>query len=184
VKLKNARIRNDCERYGGLQGAPEGRGMSDQPFYSPKAQASLRLIVFSSLLCTAACGKDLPPGPSELETGITVYEHANYEGESAHITSDIADLDDYKGPCVSLHIGINGNSYRDSWDDCISSVRVAPGWIATLYRGPDYGDDQVTVTNDVPNLTAFPHDCIWGGLNDCVTSIRVRPDVPRVTVPR
>ena len=142
------------------------------------SQPALGLVVLSSMLWMAACQKDLPPGPSEFETGITVYEHANFQGESAHITSDIANLEDYKGPRVTYTYGFLGSvptaTPHNSWDDCISSVRVAPGWSATLYRDPHYEDDQVTVTTDVPNFTAIPHDCPEDGLNDCVSSIRIR----------
>jgi hypothetical protein len=41
-----------------------------------------------------------------------VFEHDEYEGEMLTVTSDIADLDDVRGPC--------GND----WDDCISSIQV------------------------------------------------------------
>jgi len=32
----------------------------------------------------------------------------------------------------------------------------------------------ITVTEDVANLQLAPHDCPHGGLNDCITSIRVK----------
>jgi len=118
--------------------------------------------------CTA---KDLPMAPSDFSTGIIVYEHANYLGNSAHIIADIPDLRDFRGPC--LHDSDDG-TVRD-WNDCISSVRVAPGWRATLYRDPNYRDDSLDVTEDVPNLQLVrQHDCPKEGLNDCVSSVRVR----------
>jgi hypothetical protein len=43
---------------------------------------------------------------------VTVYEDPRYRGESVTFTSDIADLDDVKGPC------------GDDFDDCISSIRI------------------------------------------------------------
>jgi hypothetical protein len=76
---------------------------------------------------------------------------------------------------ISLRYPYGTTDY--SWDDCISSVRVAPGWSATLYRDPDYDDDHVTVTSDVPDFTAFPHDCPEDGLNDCVSSYSDSPAV-------
>lgn len=116
----------------------------------------------------------LPTAPSEVVTGIVVYEHSNFGGASAHITADISDLDRFDGPCEhSTSDTIGSGSFFD-WNDCISSVRVAPGWSATLYRGSDYRDDSLTVTADVPNLATVAHDCSEGGLNDCVTSIRVQ----------
>jgi len=115
-----------------------------------------------------ACADDLPTSPSDLTAGIIIYEHANYLGESALILEDISDLSGVKGPCNVPAGGSEGN-----WNDCISSVRVAPGWNATLYRDPSYGDDRLTITADVPNLQLVDHDCRTGGLNDCVSSIRV-----------
>ncbi len=118
--------------------------------------------------CTA---KDLPMAPSDFSTGIIVYEHANYLGNSAHIVGDIPDLRAFRGPC--LHES-DDDTVRD-WNDCISSVRVAPGWRATLYRDPNYRDDSLDVTEDVPNLQLVrQHDCPKEGLNDCVSSVRVR----------
>ena len=116
-----------------------------------------------------------PTEPSEPTTGIIVYEHANFRGESAHITSDVDDLSDFIGPCEHEQKDSDflpgGVSY--DWNDCISSVRVAPGWRTTLYRGTRYRDDSLDITADVANLVLAPHDCDHGGLNDCVSSIRV-----------
>jgi len=124
----------------------------------------------------AGCEKELPTGPSELTSGIVVYEHANYVGRSAHITEDIRDLGEVTGPCQHESGGpVSGSIPYFDWDDCISSVKVAPGWRATLYRDPNYRDDSLDITADVPNLQLVTeHDCPKGGLNDCVSSIRVR----------
>jgi len=117
--------------------------------------------------CTA---QELPMAPSDFSTGIILYEHANFLGNSAHISSDIADLRDFRGPCI--HETDDGTT-RD-WNDCISSVRVAPGWRATLYRAPNYRDDSLDIAGDVPNLQLVrQHDCPRDGLNDCVSSVRV-----------
>ena len=113
---------------------------------------------------------ELPMAPTALTTGVILYEHANFLGNSAHLTADIADLRDFRGPCFE---GDDASS-RD-WNDCVSSVRVAPGWRATLYRGANYGDDSLEITEDVANLQLVrQHDCDRGGLNDCVSSVRVR----------
>jgi len=50
----------------------------------------------------------VPPG-----LRVTVYEDPHYRGASATFTSDVADLDDVKGPCGG------------DFDDCISSIRVS-----------------------------------------------------------
>jgi hypothetical protein len=118
------------------------------------------------------CGEEeLPMAPSNFSTGIIVYEHANFLGNSAHITSDMPDLRDFRGPCVHES---DGSVDRD-WNDCISSVRVAAGWRATLYRGPGYRDDSLDIVGDVSNLQLVAqHDCPRDGLNDCVSSVRLR----------
>ena len=114
---------------------------------------------------------ELPMEPSDFATGIIVYEHANYLGNSAHLTGDMEDLRDFRGPCIHESV----DSVTRDWNDCISSVRVAPGWRATLYRAPDYHDDSLDITEDVPNLQLVrQHDCPNDGLNDCVSSVRVR----------
>jgi hypothetical protein len=115
------------------------------------------------------CQKSLPTAPSDLASGIVVYEHANYLGASAHITQDVKDLKDFKGPCV---VSV-GDDPEEVWNDCISSVRVAPGWRATLYRDDGFKGDQLQITEDTPNLQLVPGDCSKGGFNDCVTAIRI-----------
>ena len=133
-----------------------------------------RLAPAIALTLALGCQKSLPTAPSELTTGITVYEHANFQGESAHITGDTDNLRDFKGPCEHSDTDANGvSSTSYDWNDCISSVRVAPGWRATLYRGSGYRDDSLEITADVANLQLVAHDCEHDGLNDCVSSIRV-----------
>jgi len=130
------------------------------------------LMILVALL--AACQKELPMAPSDLASGIVVYEHANYLGASAHITTDVDDLTDFKGPCLrTTNCSPNGLcDYTESWDDCISSVRVAPGWQAVLWEDDDYSGDRLTVTEDIPNLDVT-RGCSSRGFNDCVTSIRL-----------
>jgi hypothetical protein len=121
------------------------------------------------------CHTNLPSAPSELLSGIVVYEDANFLGRSALITKDISDLSGVNGPCEHSEPGPSSTSNTVfNWNDCISSVKVAPGWRATLYRDDGYLDDSLDVVLDVPNLQLVGHDCPHGGLNDCVTSIRVR----------
>jgi hypothetical protein len=138
----------------------------------PTAGVGLMLVALGAM----ACQKSLPTGPSELDTGIVVFEDAHFTGRSAHITEDIRDLRDVRGPCEHYDSDATGGGrYTYDWNDCISSVRVAPGWRATLYRGDGYDDDSLEITSDAPNLQLITqHDCPKDGLNDCVTSIRVR----------
>ena len=133
-----------------------------------------RLIVVASLavifLMASACDKSLPGGPSELTEGIVIYEDNNYRGKSALITHDLADLKDFKGPCFTP--GDSPGTGESNWNDCVSSVRVAPGWKATLFGDDDYRGSQLEVTADVPDLKFVPGRC-GSGMDDCVTSIRV-----------
>src|ERR1700704_3702803 len=97
------------------------------------------MIFASAILLFDGCRDKLPMAPSDLTTGVVIYQHANFLGESAHITADISNLEDGRGPCVRTETDSDGNtSSKDSWDDCASSIRVAPGWRATLYEDPNY----------------------------------------------
>lgn len=132
------------------------------------------------LLLLAACSKNLPGAPSELTTGITIYENANFGGASALLTKDVSDLKGYNGPCEheSTTYRPDGTPMTFStydWNDCVSSIRVAPGWRATVYRDDDFKGQSLEITADVPNLQLVPGSCDHDGLNDCITSIRVRP---------
>jgi hypothetical protein len=133
-----------------------------------------RVVLCLLLLAALAPGcedPELPFSPSSLDTGIVLFEHANFHGNSAHITSDIRDLREFQGPC--LHDDGEGGGGRD-WNDCVSSIRVAPGWRATLYRGTGFDDDELEITADVPNLQLVDGDCPHDGMNDCISSVRVR----------
>lgn len=137
----------------------------------PLPGLGLAFVVLSAALVHGCDEQELPMEPSSLTDGVILYEHANFHGNAAHITSDVADLRDFRGPCVHG----DGGSDSGDWNDCVSSVRVAPGWTATLYRGPDYKDDTLEIAADVSNLQLVrQHDCPKDGLNDCVSSVRVR----------
>ena len=135
----------------------------------------MKRMTMTALVLLLGCEKTLPNAPSELTTGIVVYEHANYLGDSAHITGDIRDLKSFKGPCERSESSGNPpySSTVQEWNDCISSVRVAPGWRATFYEHDGFDGDHLDVTEDISNLQLAPGDCSKGGFNDCTTSIRV-----------
>jgi len=135
----------------------------------PRASGLITAIALAAL--SQGCSpEELPMAPTPFTAGIILYEHANFLGNSAHLTGDLPDLRNFRGPCFQ---GDDASS-RD-WNDCVSSVRVAPGWRATLYRDPNYRDDALEITEDVANLQLVrQHDCDRGGLNDCVSSVRVR----------
>ena len=141
---------------------------------APRVRQSRVAVLMLCVLCHACSATQLPAAPSELLTGIVVYEHANFQGASAHLTSDISDLQKADGPCEHEESDEYSTTRIYNWNDCISSVRVAPGWSATLYRATGYGDDSLEIVADVPNLQLVGHDCPKDGLNDCVSSVRVR----------
>jgi hypothetical protein len=134
-------------------------------------------FVLAALTLFAGCQKSLPTTPADLSSGIVIFEHANYMGASAHVTEDVKNLEDVKGPCIKTESsGTGATSSKDVWGDCISSIRVASGWRATIYRDDGYSGDRLDVTADVPNLQLVSGDCSKGGFNDCVSSIRlIRP---------
>jgi hypothetical protein len=94
--------------------------------------------------------------------------HADFVGSAQQVNSDVADLGDVEGPCV---VG-SDDSATATWDDCISSIRVLPGWRATIYRDPDFRGAAMDVTEDVRDLKQMVGPCS-GSFNDCASSIRV-----------
>ena len=132
-----------------------------------------RTAAWVACLVFVGCQEKLPVAPSELTSGIVVYEHADYLGASAHITTDVTNLEDFKGPCWK---GDGRGGIIEVWGDCISSIRLAPGWRATIYEDDSFRGQQLTLTADAPNLAHSPGLCDEGGFNDCVSSIRlIRP---------
>lgn len=120
-------------------------------------------------LAIAACGgKWQQLGPTPSDQGIVIYLHADFAGPSQALNVDVPDLGLVEGPCSS---GAEGEV--PTWGDCISSVKVQPGWTATLYKDTNYRGASVTVTSDAPNLTAVRGSCNKDTFNDCVSSIRV-----------
>jgi hypothetical protein len=138
-----------------------------------------RMLVVSVALAWASVGCDrvLPTAPSDLSAGVIIYEHANYLGRSALVEKNLSNLDDYKGPCASSSsTDANGNSDTTySWKNCVSSIRVASGWKATVYVDTNFKGKTAEITADASNLQLVMGDCDHGGFNDCIESIRVSP---------
>jgi hypothetical protein len=130
-------------------------------------------LVWLAVLAPGCELPELPTSPSPLSDGVVLFEHANFLGNSAHITGDVPDLRSFTGPCV--HDDGEGGVTRD-WNDCVSSVQVAPGWRVTIYKDTGYRDDSLSITAEEPNLALVIGDCDHDGLNDCVSSLRVRRD--------
>jgi hypothetical protein len=123
--------------------------------------------VFVSLLLAGCENDPIILGPTAADQGIVIYLHADFTGPSQAIDVDVRDLTRAQGPCSG---GAEGE--MPSWTRCVSSVRVYPGWSATLYKDDDFKGRSVTITADAPNLRNLPGPCD-GTFNDCVTSIRV-----------
>jgi hypothetical protein len=124
--------------------------------------------VMAGALLAPACTERLEIlGPTPPGEGITIYIHVNAAGSSQAINIDVRDLDKVEGPCPR---GDEGQA--PTWSDCISSVRVADGWAATLYEDREFRGRNVTVTTDVLDFRFLSGPCD-GSFNDCVSSMRV-----------
>jgi hypothetical protein len=135
-----------------------------------------RGIAVALLVGMAGCkgAPSLPMAPSDLTSGVSIYEDANFLGDSALLTASTKDLADFKGPCEHSDTDGNGNtSFSYDWSDCVSSIRVAQGWRAVIYRDSNYRGQSVEVNADAPNLQLVSGTCSHDGLNDCVTSIKI-----------
>ncbi|MEO5895674.1 MAG: peptidase inhibitor family I36 protein [Vicinamibacterales bacterium] len=99
-------------------------------------------VIVASLL-SATCTNSMPTSPSELSTGLVIYEHANCLGTSAHVTNEIADLKDFEGPCVQP--SKVATPLKRRWNDCVSSIRIATGWRATVYHDDNFTGQSLEV---------------------------------------
>ena len=142
----------------------------------PLCHRRRRAIAVALLIGMAGCkaAPSLPTAPSDLTNGVSIYEDANFLGDSALLTASTKDLADFKGPCEHSDTDGNGNtSFSYDWSDCVSSIRVAQGWRAVIYRDSNYRGQSVEVNADAPNLQLVAGTCSHDGLNDCVTSIKI-----------
>lgn len=133
-------------------------------------KAFLRVTCAATLaLLLPACGSGLQPlGPTAVDEGIVVYIHSGFRGSSQAIAADVANLGKVEGPCAKG----DGESTTLSWDDCISSIRVMPGWGVTVYRDREFKGATIELTADSLDLSAITGSCS-GSYNDCISSLRV-----------
>jgi len=120
------------------------------------------------LVAAAACGSVPSLGPTPPGEGIIFYVHADFTGPSQALNVDVPNLGKVQGSCSS-----GGEGEMPHWGDCISSVKVVPGWRAILYRDENYKGASVVVDADIPNLRAVRGPCDDDSFNDCVSSIRI-----------
>jgi hypothetical protein len=131
-------------------------------------RAFIRVLCAAAFLLTGpACGNPEPLGPTPLDQGIVVFIHSDYRGTSQQIGADVTDLTKVEGPC---NIGEGGE--LGTWDNCISSIRLLPGYYARIYGDKNFRGAVLEVKQDIPDLGAVRGDCS-GSYNDCITSIRV-----------
>jgi hypothetical protein len=116
----------------------------------------------------AACGSVTSLAPTPAGEGIVIFLNADFAGPSQALNVDVPDLAKVEGACSS---GDEGET--PSWSDCVSSVKVNPGWTATLYRDKNYKGASLTVTTDTPSLRDLRGPCDKDSFNDCVSSIRI-----------
>jgi len=116
----------------------------------------------------AACENLISLAPTPPGEGIVIFLNVDFGGPSQALNVDVPDLGKVEGACSK-----GGEGEMPTWSDCISSVRVNPGWAATLYRDKDYKGASVMVTADTPNLRDLRGPCNKDSFNDCVSSIRV-----------
>ena len=123
-------------------------------------------ILLGTLLAAlfVACGGS-PTTPGE--KALTVFVDRDYGGSWHDVSGDWPNLKDTGGPCNQDQYGGGGN-----WDDCVSSIRLSPGWVATAYRDRNFSGPTLEITQDIPNLRNLSGPCDHG-FDDCVSSIRV-----------
>lgn len=111
----------------------------------------------------AGCSSS-PTTPSE--KALTLFVDRNYEGSWLDVSGDKGNLSNVRGPCNQSEY------YTGDWNDCISSIRLSPGWVATGYRDRNFSGPTFEITEDIPNLRNIPGACEHG-FDDCLSSIRV-----------
>lgn len=114
----------------------------------------------------SACESPEPLGPTPVDQGVIIYLNSGYRGISQQVGADVDDLGKIEGPCSAAEGG-TGN-----WNDCISSIRVLPGWSARIYGDKNYQGAVLEVNGDVPDLSHVQGSCS-GSYDDCISSIRV-----------
>jgi hypothetical protein len=131
-----------------------------------RRSGAIRAWLAAAVLGTAcAAGPTEPTAP--FGQGVSLYPDSLYRGKTVTIDGDVSDLSRLRGPC-------GGSDDEPShFEDCVSSLRIPPGWSATVFRDRKFGGASVTYTEDVPDLDIVDGPC-RPGFNDCISSIRVQ----------
>ena len=134
------------------------------------------LLATGSWTLVVGCREESPTAPTDPTIGIYVYTDANFQGFSSQLTLDYKDFlgrESGSDECNWV-TDLAGDDGYYGWDDCISAVRVMPGWSATLYEHPDFKGRSLELLADAPNLQLMMGPCRRNDWNDCTSSIRVR----------
>ena len=126
-------------------------------------------LLAATALLVPACTEHLDIlGPAPADQGIVIYIHSEFRGTSQVLAADVSNLGGVEGPCAKG----DDESVTLTWDDCVSSIKVMPGWGVTLYRDRDFRGTSRELTRDAQSLEAISGSCD-GSFNDCVSSLRV-----------
>lgn len=131
-------------------------------------------------LVSLTCGGDAKPptAPQSAPEGVTIFAYRLYVGESLTLDADVRDLSAVFGAPVYECVRRDGAPMVPSpgetaqWGDCISSIKVSPGWRGTAYVDDGYRGASLELTEDIPDLRNVKGPC-REGFNDCISSIRV-----------
>jgi hypothetical protein len=115
------------------------------------------------LLVTVAAGCDDNGPTTPTGTTVIIYQDTNFRGDSHAVPISQPNLDDVPG-C--------GGPGSD-WNDCISSIRVPPGWSITIFDEDNYTGNSATLTADTPDLHNVRGPC-GDDWDDCIASMQVR----------
>lgn len=126
----------------------------------------IAVAVFSVVVLAATGCDDNPQGPSQ---GITVWEDPNFRGSGETFAGSVFDLDDVRGPCTGFFDTVGDGS----WDDCISSIQVSPGWEVTIFEDDENEGESLTLTTDVRDLEEVRGPC-GDDWDDCISSMQIR----------
>ncbi len=131
----------------------------------------LRRVAFGAtlLILLPACGsRPHILGPTAANEGVVIYIHSQFRGSAQALAVDVSNLARVEGPCAKG----DAESMTLSWDDCISSIRVMPGWGATLYKDRDFKGTAHEMSADEDDLSNVRGSCD-GSFNDCISSMKV-----------
>jgi hypothetical protein len=102
-------------------------------------------------------------GPSRAqeqpESGICVYEDANYRGRSQ---------------CWIVGTQQNDLAKAGNWSDRISSIRVFGRATVQIFRDHGFYGDELTINQDVPDLARVGSN--YGNWNDSISSLKVESE--------